>query len=90
MSMTKRNPTPQQAFLDAFTRMEDIGLRMGNVLSAIDADLVEILEAPAVKAVRGPLLQISGLVQVLHDYQAELQRCHATACANQPDNLFPA
>lgn len=88
--MTKSPPTPQQNFLDAFSRMEDIALRMGNVLTAIDNDLTDISESPAVQPVRAPLMQVVGLVQVLHDYQAELKRCAEKAWANQPANLFPA
>lgn len=78
------------AFLDAFSRMEDIGLRIGNILTAIDNGLADLIDSPAGAAVRDPLAQISGLVQVLYDYQAEFQKCSATAWQNQPANLFPA
>ncbi len=88
--MTDRAPNPQRAFFDAFVRMEDIALRMGTVLNAIDFDLCEMVDTPAAKPINGALKQVLGLVQVLHDYQAEPQKCHDTANANQPDNLFPA
>jgi len=78
------------AFLDAFSRMEDIGLRIGHILTAIDTGLADVIDSPTGEAMREPLVQISGLVQVLHDYQAELQKCSATAWQNQPANLFPA
>lgn len=78
------------AFLDAFARMGDIALRLGNVISAIDKDVLDIIDSPIGSKLQEPLLHVSGMIQVLQDYQAELKQCSNKAWANQPNDLFPA
>lgn len=74
----------QQAFLDAFSRMGDIALRFGDVISTIDKDVLDIIDSPGGEKLREPLLHVSGLIQVLHDYQAELKRCSEKAWLFSP------
>lgn len=78
------------AFLEAFSRTDDIAKRLENVLAAMDRNLNEILASPASNQLSGPLKQVLGLTQVAFDYRDELARCHATMWANQPADLFPA
>ena len=76
--------------IDAICKMENIGLRMGNVLKALENDIGDVIDSQAGEALREPLVQIAGLVQVLFDYQAQLSDCGTAFWKSQPENLFPA
>ncbi|MBA4087061.1 MAG: hypothetical protein C0491_04565 [Novosphingobium sp.] len=78
------------AFLEAFSRTDNIARRLENVLVAMDRDLNEILESPGGNQLSDHLKQVLGLAQIAFDYRDELARCHETMWANQPADLFPA